>query len=909
MKVHGFAVLLLCFVLGDAQALSDPLDGIAVSKVSCLEWFGACKLTNLYQSAASNGSLHLLLQSPLDTVPRPIKLGIGFLSPIAWFDALSFSSGVFNATSYHLQLARFVKTDKDIERIFIPIFIHYSPHSLSKALGGQMVAIEEPSLLGMPLWRNIMRVFYSAASSVFSALELQLTNFSNPTHFKYFYAHSEYLLQGADTVRKNRLDDKLPFEKILRSVTDFSIEPMFPSQFPASRVFRTLLLGSSDHFKVPELKITNIQNAQNDPESRIGRRNTAIKLTRELIFNSLMDDKDRSGRLSSIPVITLIKRPENASRAMLNLDALISALRALPCKINVISLETLSIEEQIATAYHSDILIAVHGASMIHSLWMRPNATVIEIFPTGIKKAIYQNLIKIIGGVPDHQAGRQSPGLSPFPLYLSWQEKYTTRNGIFDVINWESVSSKEMYRRRDVVVHIPSILSLLQVALDFQKDKLKFLLFAPWEQLNNQVQGLMSACAIAQKLNRILPLPKIGYKKERSANLALFEVSKFRWNPFGIYFDSDRFNENPICSVIDEYNFSNILETLAFSAYIKKQQSTRPLKIVWSSYRNTIRSLLGTIHACSAFNSINISPNQTLEYYHDVLFLPSLAYVDESPGHNSSKSGFLDSYSTLYNASQFLLLGNMFQFYNFGTEVTYPQLQYKDFFMSHKYASIRSYLIPRPEIKRLTALLIAEASLHRQFIAIHLRRGDYFGKCTKDFNYYTASSKFDHRIRARSPFWNSCWQTPNIIRRRLASVSTSFGDHSGRKIPLYISTNAVFGPNFMNFVNRDRKYSMVSLSLLQSKLVDRAALNATFNVQITYLLKSILFSHMTIPPVRPLSVVTLLGLLDTNIWALVDQQICSLSHVFIGNRFSSFTRSIVDSRGGTQNSSSRTFFF
>ena len=905
MSPHDFLILLVSLLLYDqyAAVTHEPSE-FAPSEIDCTTKPDVCKITNLYQSARLNGSLHLLLEHPLDVVPRPIKLGIGYLSPVAWFDQCSFSTGIFNATSYDLQFAQLIKANHDGDHLFIPIFIHTSSFSLGNALGDQVTTIEEPSLLGMPLWRNIMRIFYSAASSIFSALELKLINISAPTSFKYFYAHSEFFLQGTKKALRGGLANEPPFAEILESITKFPLEPMFPSKLPSSRVFRDFLMGCPFEFPISEMLDEDLNYTGKDPASNIGRRNTAITLTRNLVFRNLITQRNETFR-SSVPVVTIVKRSRDLSRNIINMDALVSVLRTFNCTINIVSLENLSIGDQIATAYYSDIFIAVHGAGMIHSLWMRPGTVAIEIFPIGFRKAIYRNLIGIVGGVAEHHNEEYGETtFSQLPLYLFWQEQHRLHNEFTDLVDWNSMLSKEIHRKKDIFIHIPSMTSLLRTAFDFQRDKLRFLLFAPWEQLNNQVQELVSACAMAQELNRILLLPKVGYKKGPSNEI--FEIANFQWQPFKVYFDSARFSENPFCFHIDEDNFFALLKTLTFNKYLEQQP--RSDKIIMPLYNQTMASILKRIHLTSRYVSQNIITEQTVDYYRNILAFPSLPILDDR--FDRQKQNYPDwrNYSRFYNDTQFLLLGNMFYFYDFGPQVTYPQLQYIDFLASQKYANIRSNLIPRPEIKRFASILIAESPLQDKFLAIHLRRGDYYKKCVKDLSIYKTKQGLNSHTRSSERFWNSCWQSSKLVRQKLVSVSTSF-NHSDQKLAVYISTNVAVDSRFVNSINKHQKYNVWSLSLLKSRLLVRTGLDVSLMIQTMSLLRLILFSHASfIPSRQTYSIAALLKFLDPNVWALVDHEICSSSHIFVGNRFSSFTRSIVDSRGGVQNNS-HTFFF
>ncbi|KAI9344188.1 hypothetical protein DFJ73DRAFT_778196 [Zopfochytrium polystomum] len=106
----------------------------------------------------------------------------------------------------------------------------------------------------------------------------------------------------------------------------------------------------------------------------------------------------------------------------------------------------------------------------------------------------------------------------------------------------------------------PRLPSLLNDALDGYDDDdgaaapatrapPRFLLFMPWEQLNNQLIALRACCAAARLLGRTLVLPKIGFRRDgdgsEGSTVAAdwdfsFDVDAFGWADFERYFDVDR---------------------------------------------------------------------------------------------------------------------------------------------------------------------------------------------------------------------------------------------------------------------------------------------------------------------------------------------------------------------------------
>ena len=80
--------------------------------------------------------------------------------------------------------------------------------------------------------------------------------------------------------------------------------------------------------------------------------------------------------------ITLITRNIKArpGRRIINEDQLVKAIKNL----QLIDSAVLSLEETVATAHNSDVLIGVHGAGLTNAIFMRPGTMLIELFPTSI---------------------------------------------------------------------------------------------------------------------------------------------------------------------------------------------------------------------------------------------------------------------------------------------------------------------------------------------------------------------------------------------------------------------------------------------------------------------------------------------------------------------------------------------
>ncbi len=86
------------------------------------------------------------------------------------------------------------------------------------------------------------------------------------------------------------------------------------------------------------------------------------------------------------PVVTYISR-QNTRRHLPPLIhyKLIEALNSVPdIELNVVEMENLTFEEQVALARKTDVLVGVHGNGLTHAAFMRPHKFVCEIFTPGV---------------------------------------------------------------------------------------------------------------------------------------------------------------------------------------------------------------------------------------------------------------------------------------------------------------------------------------------------------------------------------------------------------------------------------------------------------------------------------------------------------------------------------------------
>lgn len=80
------------------------------------------------------------------------------------------------------------------------------------------------------------------------------------------------------------------------------------------------------------------------------------------------------------PRVTIIQR--KGTREISNLDEVVGLVNAtIGAAPRVVDMATLSIGDQLQLAMHTDILILVHGAGLIHALWQPFGGMVLDIYP------------------------------------------------------------------------------------------------------------------------------------------------------------------------------------------------------------------------------------------------------------------------------------------------------------------------------------------------------------------------------------------------------------------------------------------------------------------------------------------------------------------------------------------------
>lgn len=77
--------------------------------------------------------------------------------------------------------------------------------------------------------------------------------------------------------------------------------------------------------------------------------------------------------------------------------------------IQLTEFENMSFKEQLEPVHNTDILVGVHGAGLIHGIFLRPNSALVEIMPPGLDHKGFRNLAKQMGHLYFRAHGSEQP--------------------------------------------------------------------------------------------------------------------------------------------------------------------------------------------------------------------------------------------------------------------------------------------------------------------------------------------------------------------------------------------------------------------------------------------------------------------------------------------------------------------
>jgi hypothetical protein len=357
--------------------------------------------------------------------------------------------------------------------------------------------------------------------------------------------------------------------------------------------------------------------------------------------------------------------------------------------------------------------------------------------------------------------------------------------------------------------------------------KTKYLLFQPWEQLNNQLIGFRSACAVASMLERTLVLPYLSFRRDASQRWNFdFAIEAFTWRPMELYYDLTSMKALLPCNVIPYSMFRAVTQNRG-----TKQLLFNPL-----------------------FNHTTAAQLQT--YYQDVLQLPfqSIAEVQRMDQLSSGKvRGYLGSLT-----EPVLAFGVAFWLHDFGRKLHYPYREYHDVMDNPLYAQINKGMQPREDLVTAAQALVNNAHSIGLLLVVHARVGqDYELKCGKIRDDHARSRCLPNRSEMHAHILEA-------MRNHTISSAVST-DESELLMP---SKQA---PIWLVYVMADQP----TFELDPNGSLAAASVHRVFS---------------------RIDVVSVFDNLDPIEVSLLEQRIGIAADVFVGNIYSSFSRTVFEQR-------------
>ncbi|KAJ3395247.1 hypothetical protein HDU84_000014 [Entophlyctis sp. JEL0112] len=379
---------------------------------------------------------------------------------------------------------------------------------------------------------------------------------------------------------------------------------------------------------------------------------------------------------------------------------------------------------------------------------------------------------------------------------------------------------------------------------------LRFTTFMPWEQLNNQLIGFKSTCAIAALLNRTLILPLVGQRNAAIAGSAewdfSFNVDEYAWSPMSRYFDLHALQTQLACAAITPHNF--------FALWRRQHGGGAQPQIDHAVFNPVARAT---------------APQQLVQYYARLgLALPAHALATDYPrlaaltaadvlSRWGDATGGDNQQQQLQNVQarggRVLAFGAAFWLYGFGAPAQeYPLRTYAGGYMRDGgYAATTAALRGTRRIRTAAAAALAavRARQPRVVAAVHVRRADYWAKCRRIADATLRAMCFppDDAVRAR---------VLQTVDKAAAAAARGVWPHQrARRLRpvVYVATNIGGFRREMEALKAD---------------VDVVYFEDLFAVE-QY---------------------------DAIEQALLDIEICSAADAFLGNIYSSFSRTIFERR-------------
>jgi hypothetical protein len=627
------------------------------------------------------------------------------------------------------------------------------------------------------MWENLFRTVYAGCGAWYTMMA-----------HKVFHRDHQIILK--DSEHRNK------FIELFEHVGPNQV--IFLSNLGNVRL-ETAVIGISKEFRIKEIEV------EHENDGVFNLRKMAFRGFAHAIRNNIQKHGRRVQHNRTTISVGWVTRT-GRTRRIINEPQLLEEMQKKPnIQLTVFKFESQSLSDQIQQASSIDVLAGMHGAGLAHVFFMRPESTLVELNPYGFQKRVYQNLARLMG-VKYVYWRNTIPENTIFNWTHVEANKLTTRSKE-DIVNlpvdWYNMDSKNYWRNQDTIVDFASFFGLLDIVLNHKSTK--FLMAMPWEQLNNQLIELKSACAASKILDRVLVLPYLGYRMPRNSRTwdFSFHILNYIWEPIEDYFEEATLAQLP-CKVISLGNFKSLVAT------------HEPYS-------------LGKLH----FNPVAhaTSKQQLIDYYVSVLNFTFDSIVSEERMYQLTKQEIQSKFAA--DESKVLTIGCMFWFYNFGRYQEYPLRSYANYMTDAMYTQIVGAVRIHSDYVRL-AMDVTENVFRGKFLAVHVRRGDYWNKCKR-------LTELDLQA--------NCYpSTPTLLR----TIRNKARENDIRVI--YIATN----------LGGDRQ--------------EFAPLEEAFEI----------YYHQ--------DVFSATSAFNSNQKALLDMALCSLATDFIGNFYSSFSRTIFEQR-------------
>lgn len=712
---------------------------LKLSKIDCNKAEGNCVLINAYKK---DDHFHLFLSSPSTITSLESTIifsGIGSGSPGFYFDSWTFNNDTAQSNR-KVQLENW-SVSKNV--ILFPIFIHFDKPDPSF----QLLEVKYfPLLLLSTMWNNFFRTIYALYGGWCGMLS---HNLLYPEKYKIalvekrHHAPKDYLY----ILKKAAPSGVLYYQDI----EDGIYKAVFVG------IPRSCLFGEIHH--------------ENESYRDLAR-NVAMNQLRSWFLA-----KFKVSQVEKPSWITFIVRNEPI-RNILNVDQVADVLASFG-EVKVVDFANLSLYQQLQIILKTKILITLHGAALTHSFFLPKDSCVIEIFPFQFRKYIYQNICRIIG-IKYMPFENKKIENTVFNWDYVERHRFTSRSKeeiVSKPVDWFNMDSKNYYRNQDTLVDLNELKNIMNMAQ--QTIPYKFMLYLPWEQLNNQVIGFKVGCAIANFTSRVLVLPRIGYRKEFNEERKIFEVMDFEWREFDKYF------------VVEE---GCPCKTVSFEVF----QALNRGKEIENVYFRGIG------------NSVNFSYMQIIDYYKHVIGL-GFKNIKRLPLGDKdvhlTRQEIIQKFKEIPN-DRVLALGSLFWLYGFEQNPEYPLTRYYDYLEDPLYKQISETLAFQSNYEEMFKKAQLEV-LGQTYGAIHIRRGDYRDKCKE--------------VLHNSTLYMSCYQSLDailqVIERKDPSIKwyIATNDFNEREIRAFLDRKGIETVNFHDI----KEHLPLSLDPIEVSIIDQ----------------------------------------------------------------------------------------